>query len=229
MTVTYRDIKADILGRITRGDWKPGSLVPSELELAETYGAARATVNRAMRELADEGIIERKRKSGSRVRLTPLRQARFDIPVIRREIEEQGRAYRHVLVRSEVLAAPDWLRARLELEPGARVRHLICLHFADSTPWQYEDRWINLTLLPQAEAADFSASAPTEWLMSQIPFSAVEISIAATAADVALAQHLDCAPGDPLLMMERSTRWNDQRVTYVRLVYRPGYRMTTRY
>ena len=86
MTATYRDIKSDILGKITRGEWTPGSLIPGELELAETYGSARATVNRAMRELAEEGIIERKRKSGSRVRLAPLRQARFDIPVIRREI-----------------------------------------------------------------------------------------------------------------------------------------------
>lgn len=229
MSVTYRDIKADILGKITRGDWKPGGLLPGELELAETYGSARATVNRAMRELADEGIIERRRKSGTRVRLTPLRQARFDIPVIRREIEEQGHSYRFALVRSEVLEAPEWLCARLALTSAGPVRHLVCLHFADGTPWLYEDRWINLGLLPQALDADFTANAPTEWLMSQIPFSAVEISISATAADEVLAAHLDCGVGDPLLMTERLTRWNNQTVTYVRLVHRPGHRMTTRY
>lgn len=229
MSATYRDIKADILGKITRGEWKPGSLIPSELELAEVYGAARATVNRAMRELAEEGIIERKRKSGSRVRLSPLRQARFDIPVIRHQIEEQGRAYRYALVRSEVIEAPDWLCARLSLPGGARVRHLTCLHFADGTPWLHEDRWINLTLLPRAEAADFSAMGPTEWLVTQIPFSAVEISISATAADATLAAHLDCAVGEPLLMTERLTHWDGQTVTYVRLVHRPGHRMTTHY
>lgn len=75
MAATYREIKADILAKITRGDWRPGALIPSEWELAESYGAARATVNRAMRELAAEGLIERKRKSGTRVRLAPLRQA----------------------------------------------------------------------------------------------------------------------------------------------------------
>jgi len=229
VSVTYRDIKADILGKITRGDWKPGGLLPGELELAETYGSARATVNRAMRELADEGIIERRRKSGTRVRLTPLRQARFDIPVIRHEIEEQGHDYRFALVRSEVLEAPEWLCARLALTSGGPVRHLVCLHFADGAPWLYEDRWINLGLLPQALDADFTANAPTEWLMSQIPFSAVEISISATVADEVLAAHLDCGTGDPLLMTERLTRWNNQTVTYVRLVHRPGHRMTTRY
>ena len=46
MSATYRDVKADILDKITRGTWAPGSLVPSEVDLAETYGSARATVTR---------------------------------------------------------------------------------------------------------------------------------------------------------------------------------------
>ncbi len=229
MAVTYRDIKADILGKITRGDWKPGSLIPGELELAETYGSARATVNRAMRELAEDGIIERKRKSGSRVRLSPLRQARFDIPIVRREIEERGAAYRYALVESEVVRAPDWVRARMGLSPGETVRHLVCLHFADGTPYQHEDRWINLAVLPQARDADFRAEGPNEWLVAQIPFSEAEISISATAADAALAAHLACAAGDPLLQIERSTRWGGRAVTFVRLVHHRGHRMTARY
>lgn len=229
MAATYREIKADILGRITRGEWKPGSLIPGELELAETYGSARATVSRAMRELADDGIIERKRKAGSRVRLSPLRQARFDIPLVRREIEDQGAAYRYALVHAEVVRAPDWVRARMGLPAGARMRHLVCLHFADAAPYQHEDRWISLAVLPQARDADFAAGGPNEWLVAHVPFSEVEISISATAADAALAEHLACAPGDPLLQIERSTRWNGRAVTFVRLVHRRGHRMTARY
>lgn len=229
MPATYRDIKAAILERITRGDWGPGSLIPGEIELAETYGAARATVNRAMRELAQDGYVERKRKSGSRVRLAPLRQARFDIPVIRAEIEATGAAYRHVLDRADTTEAPDWLRVRMDLPPGAPVLHLICLHLADGRPWLHEDRWINLTLLPQARSADFTAIAPTEWLNTRIPYSEVEISISATAADAGMAAHLDCPPGAPLILIERATRWNGQAVTQVRLTHRPGHRMTTRY
>lgn len=229
MPLTYRDIKADLLARITGGEWKPGSPIPGEADLALAYGTARATVNRAMRELAEDGLIERKRKSGSRVRPSPLRQARFDIPVARTEVEGQGRAYRYALIRSEETAAPDWLRARLALPPGARVLHLVCLHLADGAPWQHEDRWINLSLLPQATQADFTAQAPTEWLISEIPFTEVEISILAGNADADTAAQLACKPGDALLTVERATRWNDQPVTFVRLVHPPGHRMTTRY
>jgi GntR family histidine utilization transcriptional repressor len=108
MTANYQRIKADILEKIVRGDWKPGSAIPSETELAEAYGSARATVNRAMRELADDGVIERKRKAGSRVRLAPHRKARFDIPIVRREIEDQGLAYRYALVSAVEIEAPVW-------------------------------------------------------------------------------------------------------------------------
>lgn len=229
MTATYRDIKADILRKITQGDWKPGGLIPTELDLAEQYGSARATVNRAMRELADEGLVERKRKAGTRVRMAPIRQARFDIPIVRKEIEEQGQLYRYALVQREAQIAPDWLRARMGLKPAGQALHLVCLHFADGSPYQYEDRWINLTVLPEALDADFAAVGPNEWLVATVPFSNAEISFSATAADPGVAEHLGCSPGDPLMQLERSTWWEGGAVTYVRLVHRRGYRITTRY
>jgi GntR family histidine utilization transcriptional repressor len=229
MTASYHRIKADLLDKIVRGQWKPGSLIPSEAELAEAYGSARATVNRAMRELAEDGIIERKRKSGSRVRLAPRRQARFDIPIVRREIEDQGAAYRYALVGSEIIAAPGWLRARLGLEEAGAVRHLECMHYADGTPYQHEDRWINLALLPEAGDVNFAALGPNEWLVAQIPFTEAEINISAQEAGPAVAQHLSCRPGDPLLQIERSTRWGGVPVTFVRLSFRRGHQLTTRY
>jgi len=229
MKATYRDVKTDILSKITKGAWGPGSLIPSEVELADTYGCARATVNRAMRELADEGIVERRRKAGTRVCLAPVRQARFDIPIVRREIEERGAAYRYSLVSSAVVAAPDWLRARLQLRTDGMALHLVCMHFSDGDPYQHEDRWINLATLPQAETADFSAIGPNEWLVAAIPFSDAEISFSAGLAEQTLAGYLACKTGDPVFTVERSTWWEGQAITYVRLSYKPGHRLTTRY
>ncbi len=86
MKATYRDAKSIILSRIIKGDWGPGSLVPSEVDLAALYGCVRTIVNRAMRKLADEGIVERRRKAGTQLRASPIRQARLNIPLVRREI-----------------------------------------------------------------------------------------------------------------------------------------------
>jgi len=229
MSVTYRDVKADILSKIIQGTWGPGSLMPNEADLAKTYACARATVNRAMRELADDGIIERKRKAGTRVRMAPMRQARFDIPIVRREIEDRGSVYRYSLVSSAEKKAPNWLRALLKLDTGGKVLHLICVHYADGAPYQFEDRWINLALLPQARKADFSLVGPNEWLVSTIPFSDAEISFSAAAADQKLAEYLHCAEGDALFTIERSTWWEGSAITFVRLTLQRGHRMTAKY
>ncbi len=225
---THGEVRADLLRRITRGDWGPGTLLPGEVELAASYGCARATVARAMRALAEEGLIERRRKAGTRVRASPRRQARFDIPLVRREIEARGAAYRYALLGREILGAPDWLRARLGLGTGCEVLHLCCLHHADGTPYQHEDRWISLAALPQAREADFAETGPNEWLVATVPFSEAEIAFLAAPADPRLAGRLGCEPGAALFGIERTTWWEGRALTHVRLHHRPGHRMTTR-
>ena len=229
MTVNFRDVKEDLLTRITGGEWAPDGLLPNEVDLAAHYGCARATVNRAMRELAEEGLIERRRKAGTRVRAVPIRQARFSIPIVRQEIEEAGATYGYELLSHDVTKAPDWLATRLKLADQAPVLHLTCLHRADGDPYQYEDRWINLTALPQAAKADFSTTGPNEWLVSTVPYSNAEISFSAETADADLAQHLGCDTGAALFTTERATWWQEDAITFVRLSFRPGHRMTTHY
>jgi DNA-binding LacI/PurR family transcriptional regulator len=53
----YREIKAEIAGRIARAELLPGATLPTRDELASQYRTARATVNRALQELAREGLI----------------------------------------------------------------------------------------------------------------------------------------------------------------------------
>jgi GntR family histidine utilization transcriptional repressor len=228
-TTTFREVMAEIVQRITEGPWGPGTLLPGEVELAEAFGCSRTTMNRALREVSELGFLDRKRKAGTRVRMAPIRQARFEMPVVRAEIEKTGAVYGYQLVSSAVVVAPEWLRLRMGLKARAHVVHLLCLHFADGVAFQLEDRWINAGALPQALQQDFSESGPNEWLVATVPFSEVEISFLAQAADAGMVAHLDHALGDPVFCVERATWWQNAAVTLVTLAHRRGYRMTTRY
>jgi GntR family histidine utilization transcriptional repressor len=226
---TFRDVMAEILHRITDGPWGPGTLLPGEVELAEAFGCSRTTMNRALREVSELGFLDRKRKAGTRVRMAPIRQARFEMPIVRAEIEKTGASYRYVLISREILPAPDWLRARLNLRAGGEVVHLVCLHYANGEAFQLEDRWINAAALPQALDQDFTMIGPNEWLVATVPFSEVELSFQATAADPIIVTHLDHEPGEPVFCVERATWWQNAAITLVTLSHRRGYRMTTRY
>lgn len=227
--VTYRDVKREVLKRIRSNHWAPGTLLPAEVKLAAEFGCARATVNRALRELSDEGIIDRRRKAGTRVKLSPVRQVRFEIPLVRVEIEASGAAYRYSLVSREVGTPPDWLRARIALAEGSRVIHLECMHYADGAPFQFEDRWINLQAVPTAEHADFTGLSPNEWLVHEVPFTNAEVRFSATAVDGTLAQFLEMAPGGPVFTADRTTWISGLPVTHTRLCFARGYQMVARY
>ena len=229
MKTAFREVRDDLRRRIVEGEWGLGRLIPNEVDLAAEYGCARTTVNRALRELAEEGLVERKRKAGTRVRAAPLRRAQFTIPVIAEEVRAEGADYGYALVEQCRAELPGDVARHLSLPGGTPALHVRCLHLADGKPYVFEDRWINLRAIPQAADADFAQDRPTEWLVAAVPFSEVEISFSATAADAELARHLGAGAGDPLFRMERTTWWAGKTVTHVRLTYRPGHQMTTRY
>jgi GntR family histidine utilization transcriptional repressor len=83
---TFQEVRTEILRRITNGPWCPGTPLPGEVELAEAFGCSRTNMNRALREISDLGFIDRKRKAGTRVRMAPLRQARFEMPLVRAQM-----------------------------------------------------------------------------------------------------------------------------------------------
>ncbi|WP_170417421.1 GntR family transcriptional regulator [Ruegeria atlantica] len=228
-TTSYRDIKETVLARIRSGQWQPDSLLPNEQELAVEFSCTRTTVNRALRELADEGFLERRRKAGTRVLSAPQRQARFTIPMVRDEVEALGGTYRYALVSSATKRAPDWLCARLALKPDQDVMHVRCMHFNGNTPFQYENRWIVVDSVPQVVNADFASIGPNEWLIQTVPFTNVELSFLASRADESMAAFLDLPIGEPVFTGERITWLEGQPVTFAKMYFAAGYRMTTQY
>ena len=107
----WQAVQDEVLRRINNRLWKPGDLIPNETELATEFGCARATVNRALQNLADSGLLDRRRKAGTSVAKHPVRKATLDIPVIRNEIISKGLAYRYSLISSEdgcTAAGHDW-------------------------------------------------------------------------------------------------------------------------
>lgn len=226
--ISFREIKTAMLERIAARDWPPGAVIPGEEALAIEFGCARATVNRALQELSRAGVIERKRKAGSRVAVHPVRTASLAIPIIRHEIEARGASYRYVLLSRKAEEAPDWLAARLAIPPATAMLHIRCLHFADDVAWQYEDRWINLDAVPEARDQRFEDVSPNEWLVENAPFSRAEFAFMATRLGAEEARIMGLSPDEAVLAAERVTWLGARPVTLVRMIHRPGHRIVTR-
>ena len=74
-------ISQELLAEIASGKYAPSGRLPSEAQLVERYGVSRPTVARALRDLQDRGLVERRVGSGSFVRssITPDVQRQFGL------------------------------------------------------------------------------------------------------------------------------------------------------
>ncbi|QIB67087.1 GntR family transcriptional regulator [Kineobactrum salinum] len=224
---TWQSVRDEVLARIHRREWAPGALIPGEAALAREFGCARATVNRALQALAESGLLERRRRAGTRVTALPVRRATLEIPVIRREIEATGARYSLRLLENTSALAPTALREQLGLPAGTKMQHLRTLHLADGCPHVYEDRWLNPERLPALTEVDLRQLSINEWLVENVPFTRGDFSFAACSASADVAALLDCAPATALLLVQRSTWQHDAVITAVQLYYRPGYCIRT--
>ena len=219
----YDQISRAIRDLILAGTWPPGTSVPPEHALMDRLGASRMTVHRALAQLAREGLVLRRRRSGTVVASPPASHAMLDILSIPDEVRQLGQNYSfRILGRSNGRASRE-LCDRFALPKASQVVHLVVLHLADGLPHVLEDRIIHLAATPAAAAEGFAATPPGDWLLHHSLWTQAEHAISAIAAQKAEADLLQVAVGEACLLVERRT-WNQSEpITAVRLLY-PGGR-----
>jgi GntR family histidine utilization transcriptional repressor len=224
----WQAVQDEVLRRIHAREWKPGELIPNEADLAQEFGCARATVNRALRTIADTGLLDRRRKAGTRVAIHPVRKATLDIAVIRLEVENLGQSHGYALLSRHRKVPPPDIRARMQLRAKSEALHVVALHLADGKPYVVEDRWINIGSSPAILQVDLEQQSANEWLVMHAPFTSGDIAFTAKSATHKDADILQTQIGEALFVIERSTWDNETAITWVRLTFAPGYRIRTR-
>ncbi|WP_295317417.1 GntR family transcriptional regulator [Roseobacter sp.] len=223
----WQSVRAEVLRRIHVRDWKPGDLIPNEADLASEFGCARSTVNRALRDIAQSGLLDRRRKAGTRVASNPVARATLSIPVMREEIEGVGRKYGYQLLSRSTEIPPVAESAAMQLTPDDALLHIRALHLADDRPFALENRWIDPGVVPGVTDAPLENISANEWLLQNAPYTHGEIAFSATVAQASDAPLLGCDTGAPLFVTERLTWDGTRAVTRVRILFPPGYQMRT--
>ena len=221
----YARVKQFLKDGLARGRWPPGALMPSEAELVAQFGVSRMTVNRAIRELQAEGLVERAQGVGTFA--APLHRVASTLTIrdLHEEIESRGQRHDAEVHLAREETAPPALAERLGLQPGARVFHTLIVHRCNGVPLQYEDRYVNPACAPDYLGVDFTRTTPTHYLLEVAPLWEAQYSIEAGAASADEARLLGLDERDPVLVIVRRTESRGVPITIARLVH-PGSRYT---
>ncbi|AUH33621.1 GntR family transcriptional regulator [Paracoccus tegillarcae] len=222
---TWQAIRDQILGRIRSGEWPPGSLVPAEMQLAVDWGCARATVNRAMRDLAESGIVERRRRLGTRVNQRLSLGASREISPLRSEIRATGAEYGYKLLQLDHEGADHETARILKLRDGDPVSHVSALYLADRAVYCAEETWLNRERMTGLKDSDLVKSSAGEFLAHNAQATRFRVAILAACVSAPCAEAMGVTPGTVLLTIER-TEWADAiPLAFSRQYFPVGHRM----
>ena len=226
----YQQLKDLIIGRISSGELQPADRVPSENELVASMSVSRMTANRALRELNDEGYVDRVAGRGTFVSDYRAQSHLLEVHNIADEIALRGHAHSSKVIRQSLQHARGEVAKALHVEQGTEVVHLLLVHAENGVPIQLEDRHVLASFAPGSLQQDFTAVTPSAYLTSISPLQEAEQVVRASVPNRAVQQYLDIEDGEASLVVIRRT-WSEGRpVTFARL-HHPGsrYELTGHY
>ena len=223
----YQQIKVLILKSLQAGEWKPGELIPSEMDLAVRFRVSQGTVRKAIDELAAENLVIRRQGKGTFVATHAEQHVQYRFLRLMPDsgdMSSEGPAERQIIDCKRLRASADVARP-LALRTGEAVLQLRRVLAFQGTPTIVEDVWLPGIPFKGLTADRLATYRGPMYALFETEFGVrmvrAEEKIRAIAADAASAKLLGVQDGEPLLSVERiAYTYNDVPMELRRGLYR---------
>lgn len=222
-TPLYYQMFTILRDHVLSGKAPVGTQLPTEFELANSFGVSRITAKRALDDLAAAGLVERRRGRGTHVihHATPKPQ-RGPLTGLLENLEILAEATDVSLLQFSRTVPPAHIRAMFELDADEVMVHAIRVRSRARTPFGYYTSWTR-TDHPQFNEANLATTSRLVlFKRCRIDIARVDQTLSAASADAISALHLKVKPGTALLTLERqSFDAAGQLVDLLNIQYRP--------
>jgi GntR family transcriptional regulator len=223
----YQQIKGLILQSLEAGEWRPGELIPSEMELAARFKVSQGTVRKAIDELAAENLVMRRQGKGTFVATHSAQQVQYRFLKLHPDVgnlEGEGRAQRTILECKRV-RAPAEIARLLALRSGDTVVQVRRILAFSGIPTILEDIWLPGHPFKGLTAEQMANYQGPTYAMFEGDFGVrmvrADEKLRAVLPDEAQAQLLQVPASTPLLSVERiAYTYNDIPMELRRGIYR---------
>ncbi|WP_108447886.1 GntR family transcriptional regulator [Halomonas sp. BN3-1] len=210
----YYRIYQALLSEIQHGDLKPGDVLPSEMNIAQSHGVAPGTARKAVDMLVDRGWVERQHGKGTFVRRADFSHslARFFRLTDREGVQLHPKSE---LLEIRALEGAAEICRQLEVPEKSELIEIERVRRVDEVPLLHEmiylpsARFLPLLSLPTKEWGDLLYPL-YEQLCGEVVFRATD-TLSAGPAPAGPAHYLGQAPGSQVIEITRLARGYDER------------------
>jgi len=209
----YVQIQEYLTELIFSGQLPPNAKLPSERELSQELGVSRMTVRRAITELVNEGLLERRHGSGTYVAKPKLLYDARELIDHAESIRKRGLAYSSQLLEFSQTPASKRLANLMNVGIGHPLYRIIKLHLANRQPVVVERAFIPSWCCPELEEFDMERVSVYDVFLERygVNIGRIAQTVEAVVAQETVAEQLRVAVGTPLLMITRQMFAEDGR------------------
>jgi GntR family transcriptional regulator len=207
--VPYYAQLAEILREaIERGHWLPGDALPAEGDLCRFFSLSRTVVRQALNELVAEGLVVKEKGRGTFIARPKIAElVVHELRGFHDEMTERGHHVETEIYRQEIVPVPPHVAPALGVSMRSEVVHLARVRSVDGEPTVAVDTWLPLPRFAALAETDLADRSLYHVLVEEFGVFAQGGSrrVEAAVADADVAELLDIAPGEPLLVLSATT------------------------
>lgn len=207
----YEEIYTDIKNKIINGVYTATEQLPFEKDLCEAYNTSKMTVKRALDLLVDEGLIIKRRGSGTFVkdlskkeimRITQSNQ----LSGFTAYHKKQNRKVTSKILAFDVVQADEHVQDKLNLKPGSFVYNIHRVRYVDGKPNVTEISSIPIERVPGLEKTHLETSI-YHYIKDELGLNiqSAHRRVTVKKADEEEALHLGVEKNDPIAVTEQIT------------------------
>ncbi|MDO4553088.1 MAG: GntR family transcriptional regulator [Bacillota bacterium] len=149
--LAYQRVYEALRESILAGNYKEGTLLPTEAQLEKEYGVSRPTIRKALSLLAGEGLVDVRQGRGTLVRLVSMAQNYNQVNSVTETLRKEGCEVTTRNLHIERIKAPEQTAEALNLSDGCEVARIQRVQCADGLPVCIMENYIPYALVPGIE------------------------------------------------------------------------------
>jgi len=203
----YMQLREILRTHIEDGEYLPGTAIPSESELVDSFGIHRLTVRNAINALVMEGLLKPVQGKGVFVVGKKMQHDLETLSGFRQKTRAEGaQAGTKTLFRTVRPAGLKYARL-LEIKPDDEIYYLRRLYYVDKEPASLEDIYLPKAILPDIQDIDLDVFS----LFDILEFNGISVvkawqTLAITRLDAKDSRWLKISPNTAVLLFECTSR-----------------------
>lgn len=218
----YQKIKEYILEKIGKGEWLANQKLPSENEISAELGISRMTVNRAFKELTEEGYLFREKGAGTFVaepfQLIPF----FELIPISQELAIEGNPFSSTILQLGKVSDPKLILEQyfsVENVESSDIFYSEIIYNNALSPIQYEKRYVLASFAPKYLKQTFDKDCALTYLQALSPILSQKHTLEAIIPNSLVQERLQLVQGEACFKVTEELLIREQIISYSEQFY----------